>query len=240
MPTSRAERPAARVARAAGLALALAAVLPGTAGAPTLEELGRRAQSAQPGAFGTIRFPVETASAFPQWRDVLAQTRREMGKVRACLADVDAHAVCARRNWRRWRETVRRARAADGLDRLKVVNRFFNQWPYREDLANYGRRERWVAPGTFLTSSGDCEDYAIAKYATLRLAGVPDSRMRIVVVRDRIRAIRHAVLVVERAEELSVLDSLSNGIFADTAYRHYDAEYSMNASGRWTHGSKGG
>jgi predicted transglutaminase-like cysteine proteinase len=233
----------AAAARAAALALAVLSAslvaVPPEARAPTLEEIKRRAESAEPGAFGSVRFPVESAGAYPQWRTVLARTRAQMATLRDCLADRDAHAVCTGRDWRRWLDVIARARARDGMDRLQTVNRFFNQWPYREDFANYGRRERWVSPATFLKSSGDCEDYAIAKYATLRLAGVPDTDMRIVVVRDRIRAIRHAVLVVERPAETSVLDSLSNGIFADSAYGHYAPEYSLNASGQWTHAPSG-
>lgn len=222
-----------------GLALALAVVLRGPASAVTLEELRKMTRDAEVGEFGSVRYPVESASAFPQWRDVLAETSDQMAVVRGCLGNPDAHAVCGQRGWRTWIDLVRRARAADGIARLRVVNTFFNRSPYREDLANYGRRERWVAPLTFLKSSGDCEDYAIAKYATLRLAGLPDERLKVVVVRDQIRAIRHAVLTVSRDTEISVLDSLSDGIFADTAYRHYEAEYSMNASGQWTHGSTG-
>jgi predicted transglutaminase-like cysteine proteinase len=59
------------------------------------------------------------------------------------------------------------------------------------------------------------------------------------VIRDRIRAIRHAVLVVELSGGRVVLDSLSNGIFRDQMYTHYEAQYSLNASGQGTHGSAG-
>jgi predicted transglutaminase-like cysteine proteinase len=207
--------------------------------APTLEEVQRRAAQAEEGAFGSVRFPVDSSSAFPQWRSVWAETRRQSARVEACLRDPGSDPACAERPWRRWASLVRRARGMTGRAQLKLVNDFFNASPYREDGANYGRREAWVSPITFLRRSGDCEDYAIAKYATLRLAGISDARMRIVVIRDRIRAIRHAVLVVELSGGRVVLDSLSNGIFRDQMYTHYEAQYSLNASGQGTHGSAG-
>jgi predicted transglutaminase-like cysteine proteinase len=203
--------------------------------ARTLAEIQRRSKAAEPGAFGTTRFPVASAEAFPQWQSVWRQALVESRRLAGCLRDPGSHPDCARPDWRRWAAVVRTARGQSGLERLRTVNDFFNDWPYREDGVNYGRREAWVSPATFLRHSGDCEDYAIAKYATLRLAGVPDERMHIVVVFDRIRNIRHAVLVVRTADERSVLDSLSAGIFPDTLFEHYQAQYSLNADGQWTH-----
>jgi predicted transglutaminase-like cysteine proteinase len=234
---ARAEGGRARLAPA--IACALLAVLLidlSHAQAPTLGEIQRRDAGAEAGAFGATRFPVDSADAFPQWRRVWRETQAESRRLAGCLSDPGSHGDCARPDWRRWAAVVRQARALSGLARLRLVNDFFNDWPYREDEVNYGRREAWVSPATFLRHSGDCEDYAIAKYATLRLAGVPDAQMRIVVVRDRIRQIRHAVLVVERDGETSVLDSLSGGIFPDTLFEHYQAQYALNAEGQWTHG----
>jgi predicted transglutaminase-like cysteine proteinase len=216
--------------------IAALAIDPSHAQAASLAEIQRRAATAQPGAFGSTRFPVASAQAFPQWERVWRQTRAESERLAICLSAPGSHPDCTRGDWRRWANIVSQARKLDGLARLRAVNDFFNDWPYREDDANYGQREAWVSPATFMRQSGDCEDYAIAKYATLRLAGVPDERMWIVVVRDEIRQIRHAVLVVETPEEISVLDSLSPGIFADSLFGHYEAEYSVNAVGQWTHG----
>jgi predicted transglutaminase-like cysteine proteinase len=51
------------------------------------------------------------------------------------------------------------------------TNRFLNDWRYKPDDQNYGQRDYWATPLEFLRRSGDCEDYAIAKYVTLRELG---------------------------------------------------------------------
>ena len=42
---------------------------------------------------------------------------------------------------------------------------------YLEDLANYGLPDYWATPLQFLDRDGDCEDYAIAKFVSLRELG---------------------------------------------------------------------
>jgi hypothetical protein len=42
-----------------------------------------------------------------------------------------------------------------------------------EDLVQYGEVDVWNSPlVTFNTAAGDCEDYAIAKYVALQMAGI--------------------------------------------------------------------
>jgi hypothetical protein len=44
--------------------------------------------------------------------------------------------------------------------------------------------------------SGQCQDYAIAKFLALRALGFADTQLRLVALRDTRREIDHAVLVV--------------------------------------------
>ncbi len=62
--------------------------------------------------------------------------------------------------------------------KLREVNRFFNQFQYHEDIKLWGVKEYWARPYEFIgTQQGDCEDFVIAKYFSLRKLGVPDSQL---------------------------------------------------------------
>ena len=52
------------------------------------------------------------------------------------------------------------------------MNRFFNNIRFRSDQKTWGKEDYWALPREFLNRGiGDCEDYAIAKYITLRRLG---------------------------------------------------------------------
>ncbi len=121
------------------------------------------------------------------------------------------------------------------MDQLKAVNNFFNQWPYKNDIANWGLEDYWATPKEFFKKSGDCEDYAIAKYYALRDLGVPTHKMRIVAVMETIRGIGHAVLVVFVDDKAYVLDSLSNLLLQHSRLTNYAPKFSVNEEFRWVH-----
>ena len=83
----------------------------------------------------------------------------------------------------------------DILTQLREVNRFFNQFEYREDHVHWGEEDYWATPGEFLgTHHGDCEDFVIAKYFSLRKLGVPDDRLYLTYVKALNQNVAHMVL----------------------------------------------
>src|SRR5690606_27065578 len=104
---------------------------------------------------------------------------------------------------------VREAAARTGRARLETANRLVNgAIRYVSDPQQHGAADRWTAPlGTLAAEAGDCEDFAAAKYAVLRDAGVPERDMRLVLVRDTNIRIDHAVLAVRHDGEWLVLDN---------------------------------
>jgi predicted transglutaminase-like cysteine proteinase len=98
----------------------------------------------------------------------------------------------------------------------------------------------WATPKEFLMLSGDCEDYSIAKYFALKQLGLDISKMRIVVVKDRIRNVGHAVLAVYMDNTAYILDNLSNLVLPHNKYSHYIPQYSVNEIYRWAHIRIGG
>ena len=134
-----------------------------------------------------------------------------------------------------WDEFKKGAHGKSGLALLRYVHSFWNKWPYREDSDNWGVADYWAIPAEFLEKSGDCEDYAIIKYFTLKELGFPADQMRIVVLRDTIRNLAHAVLVVYLDGDIYVLDNLSTAVLTHKRFKHYLPQYSVNEMGRWAH-----
>ena len=67
---------------------------------------------------------------------------------------------------------------------LRLVNSFFNRVTFVSDIRHWGQEDYWATPVELLTTNGgDCEDFSIAKYLTLRAMGVPDDQLRIIYVK---------------------------------------------------------
>jgi predicted transglutaminase-like cysteine proteinase len=122
-----------------------------------------------------------------------------------------------------WKDFVRSAGGPSGQARgnpggtghLSPVNSFFNRLEYSTDLAIWGAEDYWATPSEFLASnSGDCEDYAIAKYFTLKELGVPVVQLRLVYAKTWKSSVAHMVLAYYSAPGADplILDSLQNGI----------------------------
>ena len=134
-----------------------------------------------------------------------------------------------------WGELRAKAAGRPFEGMLDVVNRFWNAWPYRLDSEVWGREDFWASPAEFLSRSGDCEDYCIAKYFTLRELGVPAEDMRIVVVRETVRGATHAVLAVYEGRQVHILDNLVKHVRPMRRVRNYEPYFSVNESGCWMH-----
>ena len=65
------------------------------------------------------------------------------------------------------------------------------------DETQWGVPDHWSHPlETLRSNSGDCEDYAIVKYATLLAAGLSKETLKIVVLRNRLPNEDHALVAV--------------------------------------------
>ena len=90
---------------------------------------------------------------------------------------------------------------------LANVNNYFNYINYKPEMKGM---DVWLTPAEFMSTRGDCEDYAIAKYLTLKALGVADDDMRITVFPDPLGKSDHVVLVVRHGGKEFVLDYLRN------------------------------
>ncbi len=130
-------------------------------------------------------------------------------------------------------------RAAGLFARLEAVNSYVNaRVRFVDDRVQFGVADRWQVPSDTLSRGrGDCEDFALAKRAMLRAAGVPDRDLYLVVLKDLSRRADHAVLVVRAAGRFLVLDNGTDRIVDSADISDYRPMLTFAASGRsYTHG----
>lgn len=127
-----------------------------------------------------------------------------------------------------WRAFVGGLAAEDRLAKLDKVNRYINRVAYRDDQVNWGQRDYWATPREFFGRGGDCEDYAIAKYQSLKALGLPVEELRLLILWDSKRGIAHAVLAVGPPGRELVLDNVHSVIYPLSALPHYRVHYSLN------------
>ncbi len=212
---------------------------PRPAAAPSLfgdeGPLGLRGLDPEPPApaataeFGQVAIPFGAPSTMRRWNEVRARMGLERSRLDDCAADGGA---CVTERERRWSETARRAGALDGRARIEHVNRSINRLvPYRADVATYGVADRWATLTETLALGGDCEDFAIAKFETLKRAGLPASQMRIVLVRHLLRGEDHAVLSVALDGRRYILDNLTDEVRSDAEIGHYAPVVAVQETG---------
>ncbi len=142
-----------------------------------------------------------------------------------------------------WVSFVNDNRGLSERDALAEVNTFFNRRiRYVEDIRHWKKNDYWATPQETLASrGGDCEDFAIAKYYTLREWGVDDNKLRIVYVRSSRLRRPHMVLAYypqPRADPL-ILDSITSRISPASERRDLTPVYSFNGSRLWTRYQRG-
>ena len=90
---------------------------------------------------------------------------------------------------------MNRAKDESELEKLEKVNDFFNATPYHSDKEVWGVDDYWATRLEFIgKDKGDCEDYVIAKYFTLKELGVPTSKMFMTYAKSLKFNVAHMVL----------------------------------------------
>jgi predicted transglutaminase-like cysteine proteinase len=155
--------------------------------------------------FGLTTFRAPDGLLWVKWRDIEIQMQAEAKDIARCRLSRNSCPPQVRQ----FLTLVESAQARNGRARIDAVNRAINgAIRYTTDFAQHGVADRWTAPiATLAAGRGDCEDYAIAKYAILLAAGVPSNDLRLLLVHDRAVRQDHAVLAVRDDDRWLVLDN---------------------------------
>jgi predicted transglutaminase-like cysteine proteinase len=150
------------------------------------------------------------------------ERRLDDERVQLALCDGDRER-CASPAALRLLAIVDTARAREGRARIGEINRAINlAIRPMSDLAQYGQADVWSSPlVTFARGAGDCEDYAIAKYIALDLAGISTDDLRIVVVHDALSGEDHAVAAARLDGHWLTLDNRRMAMVEDANARNY-------------------
>jgi len=142
-----------------------------------------------------------------------------------------------------WQSLIKLTQNLPEQEKLKRVNDFFNKHiEFVSDDYLWGVTDYWATPLEALSKgAGDCEDYSIAKYFTLKELGVPESKMRITYVKAIELNQAHMVLTYfERPGVIPVvLDNLNPVIKLASKRDDLLPVYSFNGSGLWLAKSRG-
>ena len=141
-----------------------------------------------------------------------------------------------------WQGLIRSGMNRSDAEKLALVNSFFNRVVFVDDIIHWKKPDYWATPVEMLaTNGGDCEDFSIAKYLTLREMGVPDERMLITYVKSVKLNQAHMVLTYYPAPEADpmVLDNLVNEIRPASERSDLLPVYSFNGVGLWLSKERG-
>lgn len=157
------------------------------------------------GLFGYLELPMNGENPIRHWPRVLRRYEDERADERRGCAGAHCHLS-------QWLAALEPLRGKPLEVQLGAVNNLINRARYIDDVTNYGVADYWATPGEFFHRNGDCEDFAIAKYLSLRELGLPADGMRLVVATDTTTNQAHVILVVassrRRAEAWSLTTSL--------------------------------
>jgi predicted transglutaminase-like cysteine proteinase len=136
-----------------------------------------------------------------------------------------------------WENLVRSDRSNSDREKLEKVNAFMNKtMTYAEDIDIWGVSDYWATPLEFVSrGAGDCEEYAIAKYFTLKAMGIPDDKLNIAYVKALQLNRPHMVLtyVSKPGDEPLILDNLNNSIKSASERHDLAPIFSFNGTDLW-------
>ena len=142
-----------------------------------------------------------------------------------------------------WQQLVSTDESKDDLEKLKKVNDFFNNnTQFINDIDHWHKEDYWATPvETLASQGGDCEDFSIAKYFTLKALGVSEEKLLITYVKALQLDQAHMVLTYyEKPGAIPlVLDNLNGEILPATERTDLLPVYSFNGGGLWTAKQRG-
>ncbi len=188
--------------------------------------------------FQSVETRSKNLKPFKKWRAALSRYSKEVKGKSKLKCNSKRLNICSFGDWKKFLISIKKY---DKFTQLRAVNARMNKAKYTSDSSNWGKKDFWATPGEFMSRFGDCEDYAIVKYLSLRLLGFKDSELRVVAVKDLNLKVGHAVLVAilkdpkTKKKKVYVLDNQIKEVVEAKTIRHYEPVFSINRSFWWRH-----
>jgi predicted transglutaminase-like cysteine proteinase len=182
------------------------------------------------GVFQSIEFETNATTGMGNW----TKAKRKLSAEAASYAACDTGTAKCPTQLRSWRAKLSQWKSLSTQAKLLHVNQFANAAiGYTDDRKVFRTADHWATPLESLKGRGDCEDYVLLKYASLRSLGFSEDQLRIVIVNDLKAGVGHAVLSVRLGKENYILDNQDNRVLRHDSIQRYAPVYSVNAKGRW-------
>jgi predicted transglutaminase-like cysteine proteinase len=181
--------------------------------------------------FGTSEIRSSSLKNFPKWTGMLDRYFDDK-KLENKSCSENKFNKCHLARWKAFLATLK---GKPLMTQMSEVNQYMNRAKYILDPINWGVPDYWATPYQFFSKDGDCEDYAIAKFMSLRALGVPDDNLRVVILQDNNLNIVHAVLAVYIQGTPYILDNQIKQVTPASRIHHYRPIYSINEEHWWRH-----
>jgi len=135
-----------------------------------------------------------------------------------------------------WQHMIAEYQGSEDIERLRAVNNFFNESRFINDIDLWHKNDYWATPLEFLAKdAGDCEDFSIAKYFTLKEMGLDISKLRITYVKATLLNQAHMVLAYYETPTTVplILDNINKRILPASERSDLRPIYSFNADSLW-------
>jgi len=164
-----------------------------------LDKIGAKGSSL---TFSNVKSLVTLETAHNTLLDLLYKEKNMIINGKLCIDPVIKYHTVKRQNQgaldrlEKWEKLINDSQNFSNQKKLNRVNSFFNDLIIARSDNDYNKNcDYWQSPiETLVRGKGDCEDFAIAKYVSLRILGIPKDQLLISIVRLPRFGELHAVL----------------------------------------------
>lgn len=161
-------------------------------------------------------------TALPQWQRILQNHPRQITQTQSP-------------QYREWQQFISSIQGEPKLRQMLKVNQWFRKYNYKLDAHVFGEDDYWATPVEFLQRGGDCEDYAIIKYMTLRQLGFAPNDMKVAMVYDVYSGTDHSFLIVNHDGAEFVMDNREKVSVSRYMKKRYKMHFAFNEYTLWTY-----
>jgi predicted transglutaminase-like cysteine proteinase len=200
----------------------------GTNAATASSDLPARNDGQAARLFGMETEPVAEGELPEKWHHVEAAMARDFAVVAQCHANGTCPVVA-----QRLIDISATGDGRSGRARVGLINRAADLAisPVSDEM-QWGVADHWSDPfETLLSNRGDCEDYAILKYAALLDAGIPRDDVKIVILKNFFPNEHHAAVATRVDGQWLILDNRTLTLVRDTDVTRAIPEFVLDHEG---------
>lgn len=142
-----------------------------------------------------------------------------------------------------WQNLLQSLQQENEQKQVHAVNKFLHRnLTYQTDEVLYGKKDYWASPVELLGHGrGDCEDWAIAAYVSLRALGVSEAKLRLIYVKAKIGGVNSSITEAHMVlgyyptpnSQPLIVDSLLPEVLPAAQRNDLVPVFSFNSAGLW-------